>query len=390
MQKTFFLTLVMLLLAVFFINIVYSPLFYSQEIKNHEEEIKWFESMNRNLEKYRKTPLLKPEEMKVSITVPKKDFIPGELVVIQICLQNTSSSIRAYEEGMYRKFFIKSCKKGNEIQQPDTPFYDRRWGSSRRVFAESNKNIMELKKIVNHENDLTLDGEYLVQVFHPELLTLDKPKTEWVPSNIIEISINSNLIDLSKVISSNTPKKWIKLRSNIGISIVTERSSYEEYGPIYVQVTTKNLSNNDNLLMPIDVTNVFNAYSLILKTPGLNRDFRKPRSSGGAKEAKLTLYGQKLFSEKSKEPKPIVTIKPGEEVAETVIVLNRIFDMSEDGIYGLIVSRKFIDENVKVHTVTSDPLPIRVGTALTQDEIDQRIKERQENKKNITGLLQIL
>jgi hypothetical protein len=57
--------------------------------------------------------------------------------------------------------------------------------------------------------------------------------------------------------------------------------------------------------------------------------------------------------------------------------------MSEDGIYGLIVFRKFIDENGKEQTVTSDPLPIRIGTALTQDEIDQRVKkERQEKEKN--------
>jgi hypothetical protein len=52
--------------------------------------------------------------------------------------------------------------------------------------------------------------------------------------------------------------------------------------------------------------------------------------------------------------------------------------MSEDGIYGLIVSRKFIDENGKEQTVTSDPLPFRVGTAWTQDDIDHRSRQEKE------------
>jgi hypothetical protein len=178
------------------------------------------------------------------------------------------------------------------------------------------------------------------------------------------------------------------LQNNVSILLLTDKKQYnDESGPIFLQIVTQNGTKN-NLKMVNDATNVFDVYNITVKTPGFNRDFRdtKERTEGWyhdnvVTDAELTLYGKKLMSEKSKEPKQIVTVKPDEEVAETVIVLNRIFDMSEDGIYGLIVSRKIIDENGKEQTVTSDPLPIRVGTALTQNEIDQRIKERQEKEK---------
>jgi hypothetical protein len=231
---------------------------------------------------------------------------------------------------------------------------------------------------INKLFDMSLDGQYFISLKSHFIITDHLLEAQSLKS---KITIDNNLQKIDKALFLKKQDSWSKSQYGVQISIITDKHLYNEYGPIFIKLISKNISKK-NLSMKSDVFNVFDAYELTLKTPSLNRDFRKSKHKDDVQDAVLTLYGQKLFSEKSKKPKSMVIVKPDEEVAETVIVLNRIFDMSEDGIYGLIVSRKFIDENGKEQTVTSDPLPIRVGTALTQDEIDQRIKERQEKEKN--------
>ncbi|MDR2440257.1 MAG: hypothetical protein LBE12_12935 [Planctomycetaceae bacterium] len=234
---------------------------------------------------------------------------------------------------------------------------------------------------INQYFDMTLSGCYTFQ-FKREIDS--HPQKTYAVSNKLAVNVTDELLQFPH----NFPLDTKSHDKNHCISLITNQEQYKYGDPIFLQVKTKN-NKQKNISMTSKSVNIFDAYEMTLKTPGFNSDFRdtKERTEGAYHEnvvtdAKLTLYGQKLFSEKSKESVPMVTVKPGEEVAETVIILNRIFDMSEDGIYGLIVSRKFIDENGKEQTVTSDPLPIRVGTALTQDEIDQRVKERQEKEKN--------
>jgi septum formation topological specificity factor MinE len=169
----------------------------------------------------------------------------------------------------------------------------------------------------------------------------------------------------------------INSSSGISLSVVSDKSCYDNYGPVYLRLGTKNVS-SDSVSMIIDTTNVFDVYELTLLTPGDNLDFRKPaaKDKSDVQKVEYTLYGKKLLSEKSKTPKPTVTIKPNVEAAESVIVLNRIFDMSTDGIYGLLVTRKIIDAAGKEQTISSEPFPIRVGKRLTQDEIDERVQQR--------------
>jgi hypothetical protein len=76
---------------------------------------------------------------------------------------------------------------------------------------------------------------------------------------------------------------------------------------------------------------------------------------------------------------PFVQIKPNEEAAEAVIVLNRIFDMSTDGIYGLIVTKKIKDQNGNEQTISTEPFPIRIGNRQTEEEREaDRLRRRLE------------
>jgi len=221
--------------------------------------------------------------------------------------------------------------------------------------------------------DMSLDGRYKLRS------KLNKYADD-IFSDELVLVVDSRLENLSTVFPLEMTGKWSKPQHGVLMSLTLSQEHYNEYGPVFLQIVTKN-SSFDNLSTLVKTGNVFDVYDLTLETPGPNRDFRKLKEKKDARSAILTLYGQKLFSEKSKELKTSVIVKPGEEFAKTVIVLNRLFDMSEDGIYGLTVSRKIIGADGKEQTIASDPLPIRIGTTLTQDEIDQRIKERNEQEK---------
>ncbi|MDR2440477.1 MAG: hypothetical protein LBE12_14040 [Planctomycetaceae bacterium] len=344
---------------------------------------------------FQKHQVIKPCEMSIVLSSSQASYKTGELITVDVSIVNTTTDSKLIPYGnLYPIFFLVSKKSGQEIisndinsaleyifvhKDQDKARFVIPPGSTRYHLSEPN-NVYKQSRIVSSQtHDFSLDGTYYIRavkafnIFQPEM---DKV----VLSNELKIVVISNTE--GNKIFVNFTKKWNKYQYGVALSFLADKEKYEDYCPIYIQLATKN-SQTKPISMQEDVTNIFDVYGLTLKTPGLNRDFHKPRGNGDVQNAALTLYGQKLFSEKSKDPKPMVTVKPEEEVAETVIVLNQIFDMSEDGIYGLIVSRKIIDENGKEQTVTSDPLPIRVGTALTQDEIDQRIKkERQEKEKN--------
>jgi hypothetical protein len=341
---------------------------------------------------FQKYQVIKPWEMSIALSSSHVSYEAGELITVDVSIINTTTDSKRIPYGnLYPMFFLVSRKSGQEISSDDIHFALEHIfvhkdqdqvrfiippGSTRYYLSEPNNVYKESRIVSSHTHDFSLEGIYYVRAV--KVFNIVQPKLDNVVlSNELEIRIISSLNNTK--IFTDVAKKWNKPEYRVTISLMTEKEKYEDYNPISIQLATKNIAKH-NLSMPVDITNILDVYELMLKTPGLNRDFRKPKHKDDVQDAKLTLYGQKLFSEKSKEPKPIVTVKPGEEVAETVIVLNRIFDMSEDGIYGLIVSRKIIDENGKEQTVTSDPLPIRVGTALTQDEIDQRIKERQANE----------
>jgi hypothetical protein len=321
------------------------------------------QSPQKNEHKYQ---FLSTEPIHISVSINNKEGLLSWLILDQ------GDEFSGFKVKMLRKNEIVSLLPSQQNQK-------NIFRTSSMTGYDFNKsNIFTcVIKTLNKRYDMSLDGEYFVSV---EGCAYDINKNSIIlESNELRIVIDNSCSD--NVTFSNSEK--VQKISELGAMIVltTNQNFYKVPSPIYLRIYTKNISKN-NLSMIENTNNVLDTYNLILKIPGFNRDFRKPKRKEDVQDAKLTLYGQKLVSEKSKNSKPVITVKPGEEVAETVIMLNRIFDMSEEGIYGLIVSRKFIDKNGKEQTVTSDPLPIRVGTALTQDEIDQRIKERQEKEKN--------
>ncbi|MDR1479078.1 MAG: hypothetical protein LBJ00_09060 [Planctomycetaceae bacterium] len=233
---------------------------------------------------------------------------------------------------------------------------------------------------MNNLYDFTLDGEYSFFLKLPVKYDDNTGKEIFVESDVVKLIVDSKLVNLSKVILPNLPRAYSKPSHGVSISFVTDKQHYENYGPVYTKIATKNVSNNP-LSMIVDAGNVFDVYELTLLTPGRNLDFRKPALEDKSDVGKVafTLYGKKLLTEKSKTPKPIVAVNPNEETAEAVIVLNRIFDMSTDGIYGLIVTRKIIDTAGKEQTISSEPFPIRIGWRLTTDEVNAKILERRLN-----------
>ncbi|MDR1269634.1 MAG: hypothetical protein LBK82_08920 [Planctomycetaceae bacterium] len=239
----------------------------------------------------------------------------------------------------------------------------------------------DIKKYIfnnlNNVYDFTLDGEYSFFLKLPIVYDDKTGELIFVSSSAIKLTVDSRLVDLSKVIQANLPRVYSKSSHGVSISLVTDKQHYEDYGPVYLNVATKNVSDG-TLSMIVDGKNVFDVYELVLLTPGDNLDFRKPAAEDKSDVQKVafTLYGKKLLAEKSKTPKPTVAVNSNEETAESVIVLNRIFDMSTDGIYGLIVTRKIIDSTGKEQTVSSEPFPIRIGWRSTKDEVNAKILEQ--------------
>jgi hypothetical protein len=332
---------------------------------------------------------------KLEIESSKPEYTAFDHIIISIITLNPTKECLKYFRYSNGTLFPYSghIMYNNKIAIPLTKYGKNKQMGSLTEFGKHVITVSQGQKSpdftvpINRYYDMSLDGIYNIKFKQYSDIYFEKDSPNDLVSNDLIIKIDSSTVNIADIFSNDTKKNWGNQTQGITISAVTNQNHYKNYTPILLQIATKNIDNHV-LKLVSDMDNIFNVYDLKLKTPGFNKDFRdtKERLEGwkyeyAVKDAALTLYGQKLFSEKSKEPKPIVTVKPGEEVAETVIVLNRIFDMSEDGIYGLIVSRKIIDENGKEQTVTSDPLPIRVGTALPQDEIDQRIKKRQEQEK---------
>ncbi|MDR2641252.1 MAG: hypothetical protein LBC74_00495, partial [Planctomycetaceae bacterium] len=354
--------------------------------------------MKADREKRAKTPYLQHNEKNLQIAVQKNVFAPMESIDVTYTIKNTALETRIYfYSGLL--FHTECCIKGNEIQPPCNEISPFSPTPSKFMMEliEPDQIFWDYTKIINHEHDMTLAGEYRIQMFHVDRNNFVKPqfliksadnnsqdntnkadffdekyKAEWVKSNIITVKVDDSLIDISKVIPLQSPRVYSKPLHGVSISLVSDKRHYENYGPVCLRVSTKNVS-HDSVSMIVDAKNVLDVYELVLLTPGRNRDFRKPaaKDKNDVQKVAYTLYGKKLLSEKSKTPKKTISVKPNEETAESVIVLNRIFDMSADGIYGLIVTRKIIDAAGKEQTILSEPFPIRIGQSSTQDEIDE-------------------
>lgn len=360
----------------------------------------------------------------IIVSVPQSAFAcySGQNIDIKYSLENISAETKTFTYNRYDSVF-------NHVILSHTP-YDIEIAATKRsakVFpyfsSYSQKQIKAGEKIhmqlntVNLYFDFSLDGTYELQinprlmlgkvsqiqeVSFPELTRMNEIVVASLLSSKIKIVIDNSTVNFEKVSSSMNKPAWIQYEHGISLSFQTDQTHYKEYGPVFLYLATKNGSHYD-LSMATDMKNIFDSYELTLLTPGQSLDFRhrqEDNSRNGiihidptgpqkpVQKADLTLYGQKLMAEKNKMSMPAVTVKPNETVAEKIIVLNRIFDMSEDGIYGLIVSRKFIDADGKEHTVVSDPLPIRIGKTLTMLEIEKFSRQRQiemEDRDEKTG-----
>jgi hypothetical protein len=395
---------VCLLFVIFVVNFLLIEVVFCQNpsVDNIEETMeweKWMRYINSEIEKRTKASYLQHNEKELQIAVSKNVFVPVEPVRIDVSMRNTASSARKYYTSSWRTM-IGYCKKNEKMRQPSDYISNVQLNPifvNCEMLSEPNQFLINNSIVINKEVDITLEGEYLIQMFHVDILNFENNKSEnniepsentdkismnmvkvkWTKSNVITIKINDSLVDFSKVIPPNMSRTFTKPLHGISFSLVSDNFRYDNYGPVYFRIATKNVSDN-SVSMIVDTKNILDVYDLVLLTPGDNLDFRKPskKDKSDVQKVEYTLYGQKLVSEKSKTPKPLVSVKPNEETAESIFVLNRIFDMSTDGIYGLIVTRKIIDSTGKEQTISSEPFPIRIGQSLTQDEIDERVKQR--------------
>jgi hypothetical protein len=336
-------------------------------------------------------PPISSANVKLITETEKCSFNYAELLQMELYLQNVSKNIgRVIYSDLQ---IIVQYNDDNSIKIPplrcnETEYSLWKYQKWRSGFSRINSRVIEAdKKLLlssvhlNNLFDMTLEGTYnvFVTTSFEVFSTTQIDKIDIIKSNTLKLVIANN--DFTQSIKF-FDKKLSVTKPSHGISflLVSDNLRYDNYGPVYFRIATKNVSDNP-ISMIVDTKNIFDVYDLVLLTPGGNRDFRKPaaKDKSDVKKVDYTLYGQKLLSEKSKTPKPVVAVKPNEETAESVIVLNRIFDMSTDGIYGLIVTKKIIDANGKEQTISSEPFPIRIGQSLTQDEIDESVRQRRLN-----------
>jgi septum formation topological specificity factor MinE len=327
------------------------------------------------------------KDMLFSVTTVRTVYVPCEPIEIKINLENKANT-RKFFWNDFRFIKVINSNLPHQVLKPlrkNKSIYNfhktGRWSPSPfepEFIIQANEKVLIDTVDVNHLYDMTLSGKYYI--YHSTYLqSVVNNDTKYIdaPSQKITIIINENTTNTSEVIPSEVSSTYSKPSHGISLSIVSDKSWYDNYGPVYLRVGTKNISDK-SISMVVDAKNVFDVYELTLLTPGGNLDFRKPAAKNKTDVEKVdyTLYGQKLLAEKSKTQKPTTTVNPNEETAESIIVLNRIFDMSTDGIYGLIVTRKIIDAAGKEQIISSEPYPIRIGKSSTQDEIDESVKQR--------------
>jgi hypothetical protein len=373
-MKFTIITLVLLLVIFSITNKIFSQTFTDDIYKKYYQD--------RNIK------ILEEADMSFSITTPQTTYIPSEPIKINIGVKNKTNTRKLF---INSHIFIKVINRTlpHIILRPLRKNYDiyhlyqtGRWSPppvfSSDFILQANKEIVFSSVNINLLYDMTLSGTYYINISKDLTCVLDNDTNKLAKNSTgVTITIKENTTDLSKIIPSDVCGIYSKPSSGVSISLVSDKQHYDNYGPVYLRVTTKNVS-KDSVSMIVDTKNVLDVYELTLLMPGNNLDFRKPdnKNKSDVQKVDYTLYGKKLLAEKSKTPKQTTQVKPNEETAESVIVLNRIFDMSTDGIYGLIVTRKIIDSAGKEQTISSEPLPIRIGQRMTQDEINEQSLQR--------------
>ncbi|MDR2169813.1 MAG: hypothetical protein LBP59_06700, partial [Planctomycetaceae bacterium] len=249
------------------------------------------------IEKFKKTPYLQHNEKELHITVKKDIFVPMEPVEIIVSMRNTALETRKFMPSGWLSY-TGHCMKGEKMPQPIkeinglplSPLF-----ANPTCFAEPNQIFWNNTSTLNKKNDITLEGEYHIQMFHLDCYNFinhsaqikqkdnnelpkntstfqsidQKFKVEWIKSNIITIKVDSTLIDLSKVISPDLQRTYTKPSHGVSFSFVSDKLRYDNYGPVYFRIATKNVS-SESVSMIVDTKNVLDVYELVLLTPGDN------------------------------------------------------------------------------------------------------------------------
>ncbi len=228
---------------------------------------------------------------------------------------------------------------------------------------------------LNYYFDMTLPGEYKLKV---------KKKLIWDHAGITlesnELTIPVTFPESAIEFPENSPEIRSDPSNGCSISVKASKKRFDIDDPVHVRISCKNTS-KDRLALNNDTPNLFDVYELKLYLPASSRDFRALGNGEKNKLADLTNYGKILFSEKGKgSADGEVSVKPGEEFSIKEFSLSRVYDMSREGIYGLIVSRKYEDASGKPCVVESPPFPIRIGTAFTSEEMRLLNMESEERK----------
>ncbi|MDR2643703.1 MAG: hypothetical protein LBC74_13015 [Planctomycetaceae bacterium] len=160
------------------------------------------------------------------------------------------------------------------------------------ITLEPNKTYIRNCEVLNRCFDFSMEGKYQISVSRNTKFNNIKKEFDIVTSNLLSVYVE-NIQPLSKMISSNLPRIYSKPSYGISFSFVSDKSHYENYGPVYLKIASKNVS-NDPLSM-IAARNIFDVYELTLFTPGGNLDFCKPaaKDKSDVQKAAHTLYGKK-------------------------------------------------------------------------------------------------
>ncbi len=324
----------------------------------------------------------------VSIAVNKMSFAPGEKIDLQIRSKNETTNQKYYRYNRRSVFGYASVsvQTPQGVPAPLTSkgqHYELSAANSSFTLDYIDKekaHVLRSLEPINYVFDMTLDGKYIIKAESCLRGNIDSH----LVSNSLCIDISGDNLKRPEKISIDKKQWHVTDNSNVAIALVTDKNHYEDYGPVFLQISMRNDSKS-TFLIPDSSSNIFDVYELVLFSPGQGRDYSR-LSKNQTEKSDMTLYGQNLFSSKTEHKKYSSHVSQNEISYSKVLVLNRIFDMSTDGIYGLSVTGRIKDDSGKEQAIISKTIPIRIGGSLTQSEIEQRKKEQaEEAKKHLQG-----
>lgn len=309
-----------------------------------------------------------------SIDTEKKAYAPCDAVYIDILLKNISDKVQDFyvnnTDSMTRINATFNKKPLLKTREANNDYYKYLFKITGQM-VDPNQEI-DLIHPASGLFDMTLAGKYTFQF---ERKMTDAPNESYVTSNTLVVEINEKLIVVPEF---QGEKLWNDKRNELSIGIRTDQAVYknlgnDQHGPVFLEIEC--VKNDDKISITELTENIFDTFELSLTLPGRSSDFRVMRDKYDDKEeAALTLYGQHLKATKSKQS-PVFTTEKDKD--KTVVLLNRIFDMSTSGIYGLSVKRKILDADGRQKIISSEILPIRLGESLTfQERTDLSEKEK--------------